>query len=267
MYAKLGVPPLPPTPPFHRRKNCSTDSPLRRVRPAPRSGRHLWIAVALAAVGALHSAPVAARARGRKHHRESPPANGPAPPRAAPVAPEGLLPGTGTPSEVPLVTALAVKLRGVITCAGSLIFFQDSTAGIFIDAPVSTKGRYQVGQYGDLEGYTAPGLFAPQIVPRQFPVLGTTALPEARPSKYDELSTGKLDSQRGEVEGIVRSVMPDERAELRRTGTLKMASDDGIFPVYVSDLPPDKLRAVVDASVKARGVVGGVFSERRQMIG
>ena len=32
--------------------------------------------------------------------------------------------------------ALAVKLRGVITCTGSLIFFQDATAGIFIDAPV-----------------------------------------------------------------------------------------------------------------------------------
>src|SRR3569623_1823592 len=61
--------------------------------------------------------------------------------------------------------------------------------------------------------------------------------------------------------------MPDERADLRRTVTLMMASDDGSFPVYVSDLPPDKLRAVVDASVKARGVVGGVFNERRQMIG
>ncbi len=163
--------------------------------------------------------------------------------------------------------ALTVRIRGVITCAGSLIFFQDATAGIFIDAPVSTKGRYQVGQYGVLEGYTAPGLFAPQIVPRRFNPIGTTALPEARPSKFDELSTGKLDSQRVEVEGIIRSVMPDERADLRRTVTLKMASDDGVFPVYVSDLPPDKLRAVVDASVKARGVVGGVFNERRQMIG
>lgn len=163
--------------------------------------------------------------------------------------------------------ALPVKVRGVITCAGSLIFFQDATAGIFIDAPVSTKGRYQVGQFGDLEGFTAPGLFAPQIVPRRFTVMGTTPLPDARPSKYDELSTGKLDSQRVEVVGIIRSVMPDERADLRRTVTLKMASDDGVFPVYVSDLPPDKLRAVVDASVRARGVVGGFFNERRQMIG
>ena len=163
--------------------------------------------------------------------------------------------------------ALPVKVRGVITCAGSLIFIQDPTAGIFIDAPVSTKGRYQVGQYGDLEGYTAPGLFAPQIVPRRFTVIGTGALPDARPSKFDELSTGRLDSQRVEIEGIIRSVIADERADLRRTVTLKMASDDGEFPVYVSDLPPDKLRAVVDASVRARGVVGGVFNERRQMIG
>lgn len=235
-------------------------------------------------MGALHAPSVSALARGRKHgHAGSSRSGGDAAESSAAgvASSEGLPPGTGTPSDVPLGTAaavralsperaqqaLAVKLRGVITCTGSLIFFQDATAGIFIDAPVSTKGRYQVGQYGELDGYTAPGLFAPQIVPRNFTVLGATALPEARPSKYDELSTGKLDSQRVEVEGIVRSVMPDERADLRRTVTLKMASDDGVFPVYVSDLPPDKLRAVVDASVKARGVVGGVFNERRQMIG
>jgi len=263
--------------------NCPTDTPLRRARPTPRLGRRLWIAVVITAMGALHAPSAEARTRGRKHgHAHAPSAGGDAAdPGAAPTAPAAMLQGTGTPSDVPLVTAaavralsperaqqaLAVRLRGVITCTGSLIFFQDATAGIFIDAPVSTKGRYQVGQYGDLEGYTAPGLFAPQIVPRKFTVLGTTALPDARPSKYDELSTGKLDSQRVEVEGIVRSVMPDERADLRRTVTLKMASDDGVFPVYVSDLPPDKLRAVVDASVKARGVVGGVFNERRQMIG
>jgi len=263
--------------------NCPTDTPLPRARPTPRSGRHLWIAVVITAMGALHAPSVAARSRGRRHGHGHPPASdGEAGKTSAAAAPpEGLPQGTGTPSDVPLMTAaavralsperaqqaLAVRLRGVITCAGSLIFFQDSTAGIFIDAPVSTKGRYQVGQYGDLEGFTAPGLFAPQIVPRKFTVLGTTGLPDARPSKYDELSTGKLDSQRVEVEGIVRSVMPDERADLRRTVTLKMASDDGVFPVYVSDLPPDKLRAVVDASVKARGVVGGVFNERRQMIG
>ena len=259
------------------------DTPPRRARPTPLSGRWVWIAVAITAAGSLHAPSATARSRGRKHGHagSSRPDADAGEATAAAASPVGLPPGAGTPSDIPLSTAaavralsperaqqaLAVKLRGVITCTGSLIFFQDSTAGIFIDAPVSTKGRYQVGQYGELEGYTAPGLFAPQIVPRTFTVLGTTDLPEARPSKYDELSTGKLDSQRVEVEGIVRSVMPDERADLRRTVTLKMASDDGVFPVYVSDLPPDKLRAVVDASVKARGVVGGVFNERRQMIG
>jgi PAS domain S-box-containing protein len=163
--------------------------------------------------------------------------------------------------------ALPVLVRGVITCAGSLTFIQDGTAGIFIDVPVSTKGKYQVGQFGDLSGYTAPGLFAPQIVPRKFTVLGTTALPLARPAKYDELSSGKLDSQRVEIAGIIRAVMSDERPDMRRTVTLKMASDDGVFPVTVSDLPPEKLRQMADASVRARGVVGGVFNERRQMIG
>jgi PAS domain S-box-containing protein len=163
--------------------------------------------------------------------------------------------------------ALPIVVRGVITCAGSLTFIQDQTAGIFVDVPVSTKGRYQVGQFGDLHGYTAPGLFAPQIVPRRFNVLGTTPLPAARAVKFDELSTGKLDSQRVEISGIVRAVMPDERPDLRRTVTLKMAADDGVFPVTVSNLPPDKLGSVADASVRVRGVAAGVFNQRRQMIG
>src|SRR5205823_14903796 len=76
-----------------------------------------------------------------------------------------------------------------------------------------------------------------------------------------------LDSQRVEIAGVIRAVLPDERPDLRRTVTLKMASDDGVFPLYVSGLPPEKLRVVVDASVRVRGVVGGVFNERRQMIG
>lgn len=193
----------------------------------------------------------------------------------APVAPTPLSPTTvlTTAAAVRALSpeqaqqAVKVKVHGVITCAGSLIFIQDQTAGIFIDAPVSTKSRYRVGQAGDLEGYTAPGLFAPQIVPRRFTVTGMTPLPPARPSKFDELSTGKLDSQRVEIDGIIRAVMPDERADLRRTVTLKMSADDGVFPVYVSDLPPEKLRAVVDAAVRVRGVVGGVFNDRRQMIG
>ncbi|MES1165938.1 MAG: PAS domain S-box protein [Verrucomicrobiota bacterium] len=163
--------------------------------------------------------------------------------------------------------ALPVLIRGVITCAGSLTFIQDRTAGIFIDAPVSTKGRYHVGQFGELEGFTAPGLFAPQIVPRRFTVLSIAPLPPARLATFDELSSGRLDSQRVEIAGIIRAVMPDERPDLRRTVTLKMAADDGVFPVTVSDLPPEKLHAVADAAVVVRGVVGGLFNERRQMIG
>ena len=212
--------------------------------------------------------PGAGHGAGDDGSRQQPPARPPADPdeiAGAPPLTTAAAVRALSPERAQL--ALPVKVRGVITFAGSLIFIQDATAGIYIDAPVSTKGRYQVGQFGDLEGFTAPGLFAPQIVPRRFTVLGTTALPDARPSKYDELSTGRLDSQRVEVEGIIRAVMPDERADLRQTVTLKMASDDGVFPVYVSDLPPDKLRSAVDASVRARGVVGGVFNDRRQMIG
>lgn len=194
-------------------------------------------------------------------------------PRPAPSAVAGLPAPLTTAAAVRALSleraeqALHVSIRGVITCAGVLTFIQDQTAGIFVDVPVSMKGRYQVGQYGELEGFTAPGLFAPQIVPRKFTVLGKTPLPAARPAKFDELFTGRLDSQRVEVTGIIRAVMPDERPDLRRTVTLKMASDDGVFPITVPDLSPEKLRAVVDASVRVRGVVGGVFNERRQMIG
>jgi len=281
MYANLGNnAPASPRPAGRMKVTLDNVFVERRCRPRERRARVLLALAGVAGLPALAvpGAATAGHGRGRAGH-----ARGKAtatPTQASSV--EGVSdPGAAQALNAPLTTAAAVralsperaqmalpvKVRGVITFAGSLIFIQDETAGIYIEAPVSTKGRYQVGQFGDLEGFTAPGLFAPQIVPRRFTVIGTTSLPDARPSKYDELSTGRLDSQRVEVEGIVRSVMPDERADLRRTVTLKMASDDGVFPVYVSDLPPDKLRAAVDASVRARGVVGGVFNERRQMIG
>ena len=110
-------------------------------------------------------------------------------------------------------------------------------------------------------------MFAPQIIPRKFTVLKTTPLPPARHAKFDELFTGRLDSQRVEVAGIIRAVMPDERPDLRRTVTLEDGLRRRRVPGDVPDLPPDKLRAVADASVRVRGVVGGVFNERRQMIG
>src|SRR5438552_5943829 len=152
---------------------------MRRRRSRERRVRSLF---ALAAVAGIPSMGAAAPQRRVGHGRGTLHAHGgaaTAPER--PAAPGEVNDAPGPAINAPLTTAAAVraltpdhaeqalpvKVRGVITCAGSLIFIQDATAGIFIDAPVSTKNRYQVGQYGDLEGFTAPGLFAPQTVTRR----------------------------------------------------------------------------------------------------
>src|SRR4051794_31577272 len=135
--------------------------PVRRRRPRERSVRLLFALAGVAGIPSLAAtAPGAPRraAHGRGTHVHARTA-------AAPTlqgAPAGAPEAPGSASDAPLTTAAAVraltpdhaqqalpvKVRGVITCAGSLIFIQDATAGIFIDAPVSTKGRYEVGQFG-----------------------------------------------------------------------------------------------------------------------
>lgn len=158
-----------------------------------------------------------------------------------------------------------VKVQGVVTyCDGEwhCMFVQDKTAGIY----VSLHGEYrqfEAGQWVEVNGYSAPGDYAPIVVNPKVNVLGERPLPIALPVTIDRLLNGQEDSQRVEVEGIVRSMRID-------TGHLFLtmaAGSDKIqvqIPRYWHQPAPIHL---VDAKILVRGVCGTRFNNNRQLTG
>jgi len=96
-----------------------------------------------------------------------------------------------------------VKLRGVVTFFDEGLFsrfVQDETAGIYF-RPLTDAVALEVGQLVELEGIASPGEYAPMVETRSVRVLGQAVLPTAKPTSFEQLSTGQEDSQFVEVVG------------------------------------------------------------------
>src|SRR5262249_50692592 len=110
---------------------------------------------------------------------------------------------------------LRIRLRGVVTfCDARLFsrFIQDETAGIYLfDSGIPLD--LAAGQLVEVEGTTGPGEYAPIAVPTQVRVVGQTPLPPAKVVNYEQLASGKEDSQFVEIAGTVRSVHLDEASQ------------------------------------------------------
>jgi len=172
--------------------------------------------------------------------------------------------------------ARPVRVRAVVTFVnedGFYLFLEDASGATFVDASDAPSPPARPGDVAIVEGVTAPGLFAPQIRLRRLSVVGTASPPPARPSTYAELASGKLDSRLVSLEGRVRSVgvepaRPDKQLRL----VFSLAAGGGTFDVRVHLANPvglhtQDLAVLVDASVSLRGVCGGIFNGRRQLIG
>jgi signal transduction histidine kinase len=143
-----------------------------------------------------------------------------------------------------------------------VLFLHDGADGIYANCHGASLDL-QPGERVRVEGRVAPGLFAPELLDPKITPLGPAALPEARRPSYEELASGRDDSQRAEVEGIVRSVS-------RRSSRLcvQLAFGAAHFSVAVAGEPDVSPRAValVDARVRVRGAVRTFFNAQRQMI-
>jgi PAS domain S-box-containing protein len=157
-----------------------------------------------------------------------------------------------------------VKLRGVVTFFDEGLFYrfiQDETAGIYFRG-LTNAVNLEPGQIVELEGFAGPGEYAPIVEARNVRVIGKGSLPAAKPSTFEELSTGQEDSQFVEVVGIVRSVEPTEWSPFHR---LEVATGGGRLTTYARDLPVKKPEELVDSTVKMRGVCSTVFNRQRQL--
>ncbi len=160
--------------------------------------------------------------------------------------------------------AIHVQLHGVITFYDPnwhQLFFQDATGGVFIHCPgfwqVSTNDLVEVSGTGERGG------FAPMVGSASFHVLGKAALPAATRLSMEELFSGRYDSRRVEVTGVVQAIT-------RQYSHVYLEMAAGLYR-YRIHLPWPETQALplqlVDASVRVRGVAATIANERQQLTG
>ena len=157
-----------------------------------------------------------------------------------------------------------VRLRGVVTFFNDKLysrFIQDDTAGIYLFDYVFPM-ELSPGQLIEVEGTTSPGEFAPIVVPERVRVVGEAPLPKAKQITFEQLASGREDSQFVEITGIVRSVHLDEASQHH---LIEIVTGGGRLSVYVQKLPVKQTEELLDSTVRVRGVCSTQFNHQRQL--
>src|SRR2546421_8304499 len=159
-----------------------------------------------------------------------------------------------------------VHLKGVVTYYAPEepdLFIQDSTFGIWVNTEdLKPKPLLRAGDLVEVDGVREITDFAPQVGKPRLKVLGRASLPLARRVSYEQMASTQEDSQRVEVEGVVRRVYRKGNV-LRLDVALPDGRVDGRLPMYTKTSLP----ALVDARVRLRGACGAQFNSRRQLTG
>jgi signal transduction histidine kinase len=158
-----------------------------------------------------------------------------------------------------------VKLRGVVTFYEESLFsrfVQDETSGVYLyDSALPV--HLTPGQLVEVVGTTSPGEYAPIVVPKEIKVVGESALPPAKQVTYEQLASGKEDSQFVEISGIVRLVEFDEKSQHHR---IEIATGSGRLAVYARQIPVANKEELPDSTIRVRGVCASQFNRQRQLI-
>jgi len=160
-----------------------------------------------------------------------------------------------------------VHVRGIVTNLSgwkNSFFFQDATSGISVDR--LDAADVHPGDEVEIDGKSAPGLFAPVIISDQVRVVGHQALPAPPLLRFDEIAMGQKDAQWIAVRGIIRSanIAPSWG---RPVLFLNIDVGGGSISARVHNFAIRDPSTLVDAEVTVRGVCGTNFNERRQFIG
>ena len=157
-----------------------------------------------------------------------------------------------------------VKVRGVVTFFDEILysrFIQDETAGIYLRESTNVPALTP-GQIVEVTGVTGAGEYAPIINPEHVTILGVGSLPAAKPVTFDQLASGKEDSQFVEIAGIVRSVRFDEPSQYFFIG---LSTGGGRLTVYAKQLPVASPDELIASTIRVRGVCSTVFNRQRQL--
>jgi len=160
---------------------------------------------------------------------------------------------------------LPVRIQAVVTYedqAWNLFFVEEHSVGIFVWTRGVEYPSVRAGDLVEVRGVSAPGDFAPIIEAPRIRVLGRGALPAAASPSLEQLMTGRFDSTRARVSGVIQQV----RSGGNRHLTMTLAVGARRLPVHVPEqtvLPVE----LIDARVELEAVVGTLFNDRRQLMG
>jgi len=160
-----------------------------------------------------------------------------------------------------------VHIRGVVTYldpTGLLQFVQDRSGGIFIDSQVTHLASFpDARQVVDVEGFSAPGDYAPVVEVETARTVGKGNYPEPLSAPMQVLMTGAEDSQWVTLNGVVRG-----QSVTNNTTVLSMATGDSVMDVIIpneTDHPAP--HSFVDAWIEVQGVCGTIFDTDRNLTG
>jgi PAS domain S-box-containing protein len=139
------------------------------------------------------------------------------------------------------------------------LFVQDSTAAVYVAPPKPNLGL-RAGQVVEIQGVTRGTDLKPDVQDAEIRVLSEGPLPAPRIVSAEELMSGKLDSWRIEVEGIVLAADPYQGGV-----KLEIAAGAARFQAFVPNVASAPAN-VVDARVRIRGTCGGFYNPRNQFI-
>ncbi len=154
-----------------------------------------------------------------------------------------------------------VDLHGVVVFvdAPSTVFFQDETAGAFFR--LEGRDSPAPGDEVRVRGVSQRGLYLPGIERTEFEILGHPGLPEGIPAGFEDLLSGRYHYQRVSVEGIVRTIAPDEET----SSLLRLDLGSRVVAVRV-EATPELAPGLVDARVRVAGLAAGELNHRRQLV-
>jgi signal transduction histidine kinase len=167
-----------------------------------------------------------------------------------------------------------VRIRGTVThlneyhAAGLVL--HDGEVGQFViytedDRQARDEPTLRRGDMIEVEGRTARGGFAPNVIPDRIRKLGRSTLPKARTMPYTALATGRYDCEYVEITGVGQRAWVSE--PMPHTLFLAIRIDGGTVRASFWDHSPQDLERFVDARVRVRGSVGALFGEAGQLQG
>jgi signal transduction histidine kinase/CheY-like chemotaxis protein len=167
-----------------------------------------------------------------------------------------------------------VQLRGITTYYNTVsktLILQDSTAGVLVDTsktqlPVPGQVAQipiKPGREVEVRGFTSGGESSSIVIGSQLTGMSTGEMPKTQPVSLKELSSGNYSYQWVEAEGIVRSAIFENDAQLR----LDVATEEGRFQAHIVRRSSGaSYDTFIDSRVRIRGVAYTVFNAEKEAI-